>query len=112
MNITLNREQLINNYIIRSQQKINNKLNNINNKTILVFKTINTPRQVKLKLNQCLAFDDFVWSDPNSLQLFSQAPLISYKRAPNLSDELTTSAHKYKIHNNSSTSSQTISDTE
>jgi hypothetical protein len=112
MSFIPNRQHLLNDYITRTQQKIINKSNNINNKTILVFKTINTPRQVKLKLNNCLAFDDFVWGDPNSIQLFSQKPIISYKRAPNLSDKLTTSAHKYTILKPVSTSTTIIEQNE
>jgi hypothetical protein len=101
MNITLNRQQLLNNYNTRTQHKINNKQMSKHSTTPLIFKTINTPRQAKLQLNQCLAFDDFVWADPNCAQLFSHKPIISYKRAQNLSEKLTTSSHKYTINSNS-----------
>jgi hypothetical protein len=97
MNITLNRQQLICNYITRSQEKITNKLNNLQNKTPLIFKTTHTPRQSKLQLNKCLQYDEFIGADLNSAKLFTNKPLISYKRSSNIGDYLTSSKYKFEL---------------
>jgi len=95
MNIQFNRTELLQ----HCQQQLNNPRDNTHDTTPIVFKTTNTPRQQALTLSKCLAFDEYIWSDPNSSTVLppNSKPIISYSRAKNLRDTLTKSQHKHTI---------------
>lgn len=94
-NITLDRQQLLTNYI---QQKQNNTTDTTTKTAPLIFKTYNTQRQHRINLNKCLRPDESVWCDPNSNTIFGKTNiLISHKRTHNLKDLLTKSKYNHPL---------------
>jgi hypothetical protein len=98
MNITLDRDEIINNLIWK-------RLHPATNSTCipLIFKTTNTPRQAALQIKQFLATAENIWADPDSRLIFTQrhgvdsVPIICYKRTSNLRDMLTSSKYEFKL---------------
>jgi hypothetical protein len=106
LHIELNRDTIIQQYKDRQHNKLNQNNHNLNNSSItntnntqISFCTTNTPRQRKIKLKQCLAYDDFIYADPNSEYIFghNKSPLITYKRTQNIGDIITESKYNFVI---------------
>jgi hypothetical protein len=96
----VSRDTMISNCIIKQQLNKNKQQNSYKSTPRLTMCTINTPRQHKINLRECLTYDDFIWADPCSNLLFghnNKAPQITYKRTENIGDILTESKYKFVI---------------